>query len=212
MPVEKCYLCGSENQLTRDHVPPQSFFPPPLPKNLITLPCCEKCHKQFSLEDEAFRIWVASANGRSPAGDWIWENRVMNSSFKRSPKLFKNVAKHAKILNLNLPGHAVPVPTLSIPDVRADIFLHRITKALLTYFYPEYDFKNDDFRTFCVAPIPKHTTSIQALIKVCRYDSRGNGVFDFWHNITVEKNAGCWIYCFYGNAWLAVIHKNRSLD
>jgi hypothetical protein len=212
MPAEKCYLCGSITRLTRDHVPPKSFFPPPLPKNLITLPCCEECHKPFSLEDEVFRIWVAAANGRSQAGDWIWQNRVINSSFKRSSKLEKHVASHAKILNLNLPAGPVPVSTLSIPDNRANIFLHRITKALLTYFYSEYNFRNDEFQTYCVAPIPKHAASIQALIKVCRHDSRGDGVFDFWHSITVEKNGGCWIYRFYDAAWLVVIHKNRSLS
>ncbi len=206
MPVQKCYLRGSEDQLTRDHVPPQSFFPPPLPTNLITLPCCEKCHKQFSLEDEAFRVWVTSANGRSPAGDWIWENRILESSFKRSSKLFKHVASQAKVLNLNLPDGSLLVPTLSIPDIRANIFLHRITKALLTHFYPGYDFENDEFYVYCAAPIPLHKNAIENLIKVCHHDSRGDGVFDFWH-INVEKMGGCWIYCFYRAAWLVVIHK-----
>lgn len=211
MSVEKCYLCGSEDQLTRDHIPPQSFFPPPLPKNLITLPCCEECHKPFSLEDEAFRIWVASVNGRSPSGDWIWGNRVVESSFRRSPKLFKHVASHAKILNLNLPSGPVPVTTLSIPDVRADKFLLRITKGLLTHFYPEYDFRSDEFKVFCIAPIPRHAEIVANLIKFCLHDSRGVGVFDFWHKIVVEKNGGCWIYRFYDAAWLVVIHGPRSI-
>jgi hypothetical protein len=213
MSVEKCYLCGSETQLTRDHVPPQSFFPPPLPKNLITLQCCEKCHKPFSLEDEAFRVWVASVNGRSSAGKWIWKNRVIGSSFKRSPKLREHVSREARILNLNLPSGPVPVPTLAIPIDRANLFLRRITKGLIAHFYPDYDFRNDEFKIFCIAPIPRHAETIKNLIRFCRYDFRGDGVFEFWHSITAERNGGCWIYRFYEAAWFVVIHDGRgSLD
>src|SRR5260221_7991451 len=87
--MDKCYLCGSTKNLTRDHVPPEGFFPPPKPTNLITLPCCEDCHRPLSLQDEAFRLWVASVANASDAGLWILRNRVIGSSFKRSPKLFE---------------------------------------------------------------------------------------------------------------------------
>jgi hypothetical protein len=206
--MSKCYLCGSTENLTRDHIPPQGLFPPPLPTNLITLPCCEKCHKPFSLEDEAFRIWVASVANASDAGRWIWKNRVVESSFRRSSKLLKNVRKFAEISQLRLPDRIVPVFTLGIPQERAQTVLIRITKGLLTHFYPYYDFSNDVFKVFCPAPIPKHNVSVQALMKVCKHDSRGDGVFDFWHGITVEGIAGCWVYFFYQAACCVVVHTS----
>jgi hypothetical protein len=87
----------------------------------------------LSLEDEAFRLWVTFAKDRSSDGEWIWKNKVLESSLKRSPKLRQNVKEHFKMLNANLPGWTVPLPTFSIPPERADKFLHRITKGLLLF-------------------------------------------------------------------------------
>lgn len=188
--MDKCYLCGSTENLTRDHVPPEGFFPPPKPTNLITLPCCENCHWPLSLQDEAFRLWVASVANASDAGLWILRNRVIGSSFKRSPKLFANVRKFAAMRQLRLPGKTVTVPTLAIPQGRAKIVLIRITKGLLTYFHPDYDLSRDEFKVFCPSPVPKNQATIFSLMQACKHDSRGNGVFDFWHNITMDKMGG----------------------
>ena len=206
--MKKCYLCSSTENLTRDHIPPKSLFPNPLPTNLITLPCCEKCHKPLSLDDEAFRAWVASAQGKSDAGRWIWEHRVVDSSFKRSRKFFENVSRHAQISQLSCDGQKIFVPTLSIPQDRAETVLVRITKGLLTHFYPEYDFSKDIFRVFCPAPIPEHNKSVLELMRVSKHDSRGNSVFDFWHGITVEKVGGTWVYFFYQAACCVVVHSS----
>ena len=207
---EKCFLCGSREQITDDHVPPQGFFPPPLPNNLITVPCCDPCHRNLSKDDEAFRLWVASVSGRSKAGDWIWKNKVIGSSFVRSPALEKNVAKEARILNLNHPNGPIPVPTLSIPEIRANRFLIRLTKGLLNYFYPEYDYSKEIFKVTIAAPIPKHQIALMCLAAKCKHDHRGDGVFDFWHGIVQEGHAGVWIYRFYGAAWMTVHHKTEG--
>src|SRR5579859_4140645 len=85
--VKKCYLCGATRNLTRDHIPPKGFFPPPLPTNLITVPCCSSCNNSFSTDDEAARLWFSAHIGRSPAGDWIWENKAIRTTAARSPSL-----------------------------------------------------------------------------------------------------------------------------
>ena len=206
--MKKCYLCGSMENLTRDHVPPKGLFPPPLPTDLITLPCCDKCHKPLSLDDEAFRIWVAAAAVKSEAGRWIWENQVLGSSLKRSPKLLRNVRKELQIRRLAIPDQEIYVPTLAISEKRAQNVLIRITKGLLTSFYPSYDFARDVFKVFCAAPIPKHKRSVLALMRVSKHESRGNGVFDFWHAITTENNGGSWVYFFYQTACCVVVHSS----
>lgn len=212
--MSRCYLCGSTENLTRDHIPPESFFPPPKPTNLITVPCCEKCHKPLCLQDEAFRVWVAAAADKSPAGHWIWEQGVVESSFKRSPKLFDNVRKHVQMSQFRLPDRIVEVPTITIPKERAKIVLIRITKGLLTHFYPQYNFSKDVFKVACPAPIPEHQENIHSLMRVGKHVSRGDGVFDFWHGFTVEKNGGFWVYFFYQTACCVVTHSSalKSAD
>ena len=57
-----CAYCAKPEPETRDHIPPDSFFPKPKPPNLITVPCCEKCRKEQQLDDEYFRFAVVTAS------------------------------------------------------------------------------------------------------------------------------------------------------
>jgi hypothetical protein len=90
---DSCYLCGALSDLTLDHVPPANLFPPPRPSNLIKVACCATCNSSYSKDDEAFRLWVSSSIFRSPAGDWIWHNKVLGSTLPRSPKLHENLKR-----------------------------------------------------------------------------------------------------------------------
>src|ERR1035438_2927575 len=91
---DKCYLCGSEKDLTRDHVPPKNLFRKPLPSNLITVSCCKRCNGGFSKMEEQLRILVSAGINRSTDGEWIWKNKVLESSFRRSPALKNQVRKN----------------------------------------------------------------------------------------------------------------------
>lgn len=57
MPQE-CAYCPNP-ATTKDHVPPKGFFAKPLPDNLITVPCCEDCNSDASLDDEYVRLILA---------------------------------------------------------------------------------------------------------------------------------------------------------
>src|SRR4051812_16625129 len=81
-----CYICGSTENLTEDHIPPEGFFPPGQRKDLLTAPLCRPCHEPLSKMDEKMRIWLSAAGGTSDSGKWIWRNKVLGSTFKRSPK------------------------------------------------------------------------------------------------------------------------------
>ncbi|MBX7046000.1 MAG: HNH endonuclease [Ignavibacteria bacterium] len=46
-----CVYCGVEisrrlKNETKDHVPPLSFYEPPVPPNLKTVPACKKCNNE----------------------------------------------------------------------------------------------------------------------------------------------------------------------
>ena len=53
-----CVYCRSPKDLTRDHIPPSSFFPKPRPTDLITVPCCRNCHQEFTENDEYLRNYL----------------------------------------------------------------------------------------------------------------------------------------------------------
>lgn len=57
--IKFCIYCGTKNPETKDHVPPKGIFAPPRPNDLITVPCCKKCHKGTSIDDEYFRNMLA---------------------------------------------------------------------------------------------------------------------------------------------------------
>lgn len=59
--IEKsCIYCGSGEDMTDDHIPPKALFPEPRPSNMLTVPCCRKCNKSFSKDDEYFRTTLVS--------------------------------------------------------------------------------------------------------------------------------------------------------
>jgi len=93
-----CSICGKEEELTREHIPPKGIFLKPRPKNTITVFSCEKCNHDTKLDDEYFRFWVtAGAHPNSKLGD-VWKNKVVGSSFKRSPALLKKIQDDHKSL------------------------------------------------------------------------------------------------------------------
>lgn len=56
----KCIYCGSNKDLTKDHIPPKSFFSSPRPSNLITVPSCKICNNEYGKDDERIRNLLSS--------------------------------------------------------------------------------------------------------------------------------------------------------
>lgn len=77
---KKCIYCGSDEDLTRDHIPPQCLFPNPKPSNMITVPACRTCNGKWSQDDEYFRAVMVSDIK-------VWDNpnaQKVNQSLLRS--------------------------------------------------------------------------------------------------------------------------------
>jgi hypothetical protein len=51
-----CAYCGRHGPISKDHVPPLGLFADPKPLNLLTVKACDRCHSQWSKDDEYFRI------------------------------------------------------------------------------------------------------------------------------------------------------------
>jgi len=189
----RCYLCGASNPATKDHLPPKGFFPDPKPANLITIPCCNSCNHSFSADDEAFRVFLSSAECLSPAGKWVQENKSFKGTLARSPKFRQCIASS---MGTRLRDGQL-VDTLSFPRKRAHQFLTRLTKGLLTKFYPSVDYSAFDFGTKLVERDEVLSLQLNQLRDVSTYDSIGDGVFQFRHYVKEQDGLGIWMYVFY---------------
>ena len=209
--IENCYLCGSTADLTNDHVPPKSFFPPPRPKNLITVRCCKKCNHAYSLDDEAILIWLTSVASINPKGLWILRNTVA-PILKKKHKLRGHVKEHVKVETVMLPTGPAKLPLSYYPDERGDRFMIRLTKGFIRHFHPEYDYSNDKFEVQCAKPFNvkewEHWRNILKILETT-HDSRGDGVIDFWHRLPDEDGLGAWVFLFY-HAALFVVFQTKD--
>lgn len=69
-----CVYCGSKDDLSDDHVPPENIFPKPRPDALITVRACKTCNGGASKDDEYFRMMLCLSQdaGDSPEAQKNW--------------------------------------------------------------------------------------------------------------------------------------------
>src|SRR5258706_7560399 len=203
----RCYLCGSLENLTRDHVPPRGFFPPPLPSNLITVPCCNSCNHGYSLDDEATRLWLSAAYGASKAGEWILEHKAS----KKTPKLIDALLTSIEEVKLLTVDHGeVDVERYEVPIDRIERFVIRVTKGLLTHHFPDYDYSTATFETRYIPQTVDNLAKLEPIRDLLHYDSRGDGVFQYRRGLTESKLSGLWILVFYEAIVFLVSHTKNN--
>jgi hypothetical protein len=56
----RCVLCGIREAESVEHVPPRSFFEPPYPDNLITVPSCNPCNQGSQSDDDYLLAYLVS--------------------------------------------------------------------------------------------------------------------------------------------------------
>jgi hypothetical protein len=201
-----CYICGSLECLTDDHLPPKGLFPTDA-KDLITAPLCRSCHSGLSKDDEVMRMWMASHIQASAAGKWIWKNKVLNSTIPRNPKLIENIQPFLKQVTLR--GSAATV--FSIPQSRAIPFIRRLTKGLLYTLHPDYDYFPDHFVVGYEKPTPKSIAVVKKLISALSCTERGRNAFRVWHGITSDtSDGGAWVYFFYDAVCFVCLHSKDA--
>lgn len=76
---EPCYNCAAPNAETRDHVFSRSWFAPPRPSNLPTVPACGPCQRSFWRDETYFRDLVVSGAYGHPLARTIWDGAVKRS-------------------------------------------------------------------------------------------------------------------------------------
>ncbi|MEN6473262.1 MAG: hypothetical protein ABFD81_04545 [Syntrophaceae bacterium] len=209
--MKRCYLCGATENITRDHIPPEGFFIPPLPDNLITVPCCYSCNDSYKKDDEAARTFFSAYRWQSAKGMWVWKNKVVNSTFKRSPKLKANIRKSLLHVPVQTDQGVEIMPAILFPEDRLNRWLIRITRGLLFKFYPDIDSSDMYFEVDQITPSQELADTMYATMT---YDERGNGIFRFWRAVVSDEIncPGMWSYVFYDGMCFSVAHSKDKSD
>lgn len=206
--VRICYNCGKPAD-SKDHLPPKSFFPKPVPLDLITMPCCSQCNNGFSLLDEKFRIFAASDEQRNSAGLRILMEKVFSpNSTKGRP--FLEIARSLRNVVVTDGSKRLVKPKLSMPISETRQFVFRLTRGLIAKFYPNIHSPAGKFHMEYLSDPNKRNPAIDLALKAAPYMERqelGDGVFQFWR--FAQGRRSIWIFCFYRGATFSVLH---SLD
>lgn len=207
--LKRCYLCGKPNPTTRDHVPPKGFFPVPGPTNLITLPCCEPCNNSYSLDDEAMRVWLSAALGRSPAGEWIENYKAIPRIIERSPAFgAKLLTQMEDILVTDVDGDRIEAVKFSVDRERADRFITRVAKGLQKHYFPVRDGHAGTWRFTHIENRLDHLARVEPLRDLLpHYDSRGDEVIQYRFGFTDDGLTCIWLMVFYDSSVFLVTHR-----
>jgi hypothetical protein len=74
-----CYLCGKEDIMTDDHVPPRCLAPKANNSKFYKLPTCETCNKALTVQESRFRDYVvAYAKDGVPEAEAAFDNMLTN--------------------------------------------------------------------------------------------------------------------------------------
>ena len=229
---ERCYICGDDllevpsghsgpllaKHRTRDHVPPDGLFLPPKPSNLICAPCCNECNGQHSSFDETLRMFLSTEISCTAAGRKILVDKVFGSTLAkvRQPNFVFTVASSMRDATIQTSEGSKDISMFTVPSDMIYPGIIRITKGLLTHFYPQYDYRNDAFDVLDIhsATLLKKDGAlqlmiIQEIIKKTELQVRGNhDELKFWRQ--VEGHRGVWLLMFYGAVVFIVQHKGLA--
>lgn len=221
---ELCYLCRTPlrkhklatgettppDQRTRDHIPPECLFPEPKPTDLITIPCCYRCNQSFSDVDEQFRAFVTAAVNVSATGKNVLRGKVFGRSLKK-PSFRKQIQAGLFLRTLDTNSGPVSVPMITMDRAALEPFFTRLTKGLLTKFYPKIDHFDLIFEVKQINQFGAFHPRFRQLTAHFRADQRGDGVFRFWHFVRAnEGRAGIWLFQFYDAALFQVAHAESK--
>lgn len=99
-------------------------------------------------------------------------------------------------------------PTLNFPLDRAERFIIRVTKAMLSKFHSNYDYSRD---SFVIKHLGNMTKDQVACVEEMRmqflYDFRGDKVFEFWRGLS--DTGGGWVFIFYEAVGFVVFHRHN---
>lgn len=220
---EQCAYCGSENELTRDHIPPKNLFSKPRPYNLITVPSCKDCNLDASGDDEYFRLMLSMRHDtfEHPDIQETWEKifrglrRPSHPGLKKS--LLRSIRKKEIISDTGL--YLGDAATYEVNFERMGVVVSRISKGLF-YHHKGYRLPDEYFcESFAVEgfkgyqpEVEKKIIELSSFINEAERNVLGDNVFIYkMRFFDEEPDFGVIGMSFYNQVYyLTLIGKKNS--
>ena len=190
--MSECYLCGNKLvrkvNRTKDHIPPDSFFPPGTP-NMITVPCCYDCNQKYKQLDDKIHNHMASLI-TMPSTPIERGHRAVLQSPKLAREYLSYTKKHPTLVGKD----GKPRIIYYFKKAEIDNWLIRIVKGL--YFHENHKriVETAIFRpTVIYDIIPPSSESFPM--------EKGSGRRPYFVYADVKDdnipNLDCWVFIFY---------------
>lgn len=201
-----CAYCGAE-ATTRDHVVPRCLSEPRYPDNLPTVPCCQPCNAERSLDEEYFRVALAQVGFHAVLQEKLGPGGVVDRALARRPNLGDRILQ---ALSMGRDGRVYFAPEMDrlekvTQKIAFGLFCHRYRLRAVPYI--------SDFRPAPLAHSEEAMNNIFVMAHNERFMPRRwthlqPGVFSYmfvrnWVWADLGKLA-C-IMKFYETLWAAVI-------
>jgi hypothetical protein len=199
-----CIYCGRNEANERDHIPPQSFFPKPRPSNLITVPSCSECNREFGKIDEIVRNLLTSIDTTE-----IHPAVVKQLADKRNRSLGRDGGIHSFnyfLENISLMDryseegiYLGKHPAFELNTIVMDNFMERIGRGLL-FHYCEIGFGDYEFNWKLSPPTNTFNSipeDLKRFILSGRMETFGDKVFSCAAYTYPGKIRSLWLLRFY---------------
>ncbi len=200
-PDRRCYLCGTTENLTREHIPPKCLFPKPVPTNLRlhTVPCCYPCNNSASQDDEYLRLATSLYFNGNEKAKKAWA-RVVESTLPkgRIRDRVSAIRESMKPTVVETPLGEIDASQVHIDAEQINRCLVRITKGIICTSHPEVNLRSLDFE---IQPIDQF--NLDSLVQSGVADAFshwavGDGVYHNWRAVDRDNPArGMMVHLFY---------------
>ena len=196
-----CVYCGIQSGVTADHVPPKSLFPRPLPKEMVTVPSCEKCNQKYKLDEDLFRSWIHfGPAGVTDPGKSLWCQKL-RQGYKKDLGLKKIIAKSLRRVDLVTPSGIFLGERweVSVDKKRVENVIRKIVKGLFWVEYVEYKERLPENIPIEIIPIHKRDPRISEAIPLTELSTAfWEGIFECRYSRSEMKSyESFWLMDFY---------------
>lgn len=188
----------------RDHIPPKSLFTSPRPSNLVTVRCCQTCHKDLSDGDEALRSFAALSWGTTASAKDL--KAAADRAHIRAPWWLAELKTFA-IQSCPISNPYDPSEELREIQMSGGIAeaihrtLIRTVRGLLFNHIPDFDTRSIEFKLFQSKPINlEQFADVAHGLGPLRFRKVfGEGAFGaIWDFTAEDPNIGVMIMSFFG--------------
>jgi len=98
--------CGTIDDVSRDHVVPRCLFIRPYLQNPITVPTCDRCNGEKSLDDAFLRdfLTIDFRGSQNPTAQALFGTKVQRSLRRNSSDLLKSTLPNVRVRSLHTRG------------------------------------------------------------------------------------------------------------